>query len=145
MLTVALSSFSTTVLAVQLLTFAIFLFGVYQMKVRRNVRGHGAVQATATIISLATILAVMVPSLFRAAPAAGQPIGWMYAVVLGHHLLGLVALVLMVVLVGGWLASGLKPNGCPGRPEYKRKIMRATASAWVASIVLGIVVYAAYL
>ncbi|MBI0582957.1 MAG: hypothetical protein ISF22_01885 [Methanomassiliicoccus sp.] len=141
----ALSSLSLPNLVLQLIILLLLVLGGALMKFWKNLRLHPIVLTLATVLNIASVVLVMLPSTRRALPGSWDNIDMAFGLLLVHHSIGLVALAFSVVLVGGWLLSGRKPNGCPGSAKNKKWIMRITFSTWALSLILGIFLYAAYL
>lgn len=139
------SSFGFFNLVLLVITTALLLFGMYEMKYRQRTTPHAAIMSVAWLLTVASVLFVMVPSLTDASSAIVAGSDWRFTLMFVHHILGLFALIVATALAGSWLLRGRKPNSCLGKPKNKRLIMRTTFSLWLLSMVLGIVLWFAFI
>jgi hypothetical protein len=126
----------TISLIVQLVVLALLLFS-YNLKRQKKFRLHGITMASAVVLHAIVIATVMIPVFvfiirsphllsFNAATTTG----------LIHGFMGTVAFVGGVFLVGAWRFNK-NMVAC-----FKKKLfMRWTMVLWVASLVLGIILY----
>ncbi|MCJ7608863.1 hypothetical protein MUP00_04240 [Candidatus Bathyarchaeota archaeon] len=112
---------------------------------RRLARGkqlikHGFTMTIATILHLASVLLVMVPSIARNSQAILQaPTGTGALITLAHATTGASSLTLAVYIVGAWRLRAT-PSACFRR----RKLMKPLLVLWTLTLVLGISFYVYY-
>jgi uncharacterized membrane protein YozB (DUF420 family) len=140
-----ISSYGLLNLVLLLVTTALLLVGRYERKSRGKTILHATIMTTALVLTIASVLLIMVPSLNTASGAIVAGDDWRFAFMFVHHLIGLLALLMASVLAFSWLLRGRKPNSCLGRPKNKRLIMRTTFSLWLLSLIMGIALYVAFL
>jgi hypothetical protein len=100
---------------------------------------HGKIMATALVLHLATVIAVMLPSFALAiAPdfIAVNPTDTISILSIVHGVLGVVALGFGIWFVASWRFRA-DVKGCFG----KRKQMLATLTIWVLSLLIGVALY----
>lgn len=127
----------------QLVVMFLLLLGWYQMKRDRDSARHGLTVTAAVALNLLTVVLFMFPSYFgddRSELASG----WSFLLPV-HHLVGLVAIIMMLATVLPWLLRKRSPRACPGGARHRRALMRATFGTFFLSIVLGFAVYLAML
>lgn len=137
-----ISPASYVVLAVQVAILVAMVGGAYLMRTRRLMRPHGLAMATLAVINLVTVAVLMVPTFFDVAASPRDVPG---AVLLAHHLVGLAAVALTVVVAFSWLLRGARSKGCLGVGRRGKLIMRTTFTVWATSILLGMAVFLLYL
>jgi len=127
-------------LIIQIVVLFLLVYG-YTLKRKLKFRSHGIVMASAVILHLTSILAIMIMSFALLLsefiiPAPFDAISMMGLI---HGVAGSIAFALGVVLVAAWhFSSDVK--GC-----FKRKnIMRVTITLWVLALVLGIALFAIF-
>lgn len=129
---------ATANLIIQAIVLVLLVYG-YQLNRRHAVQRHGRVMAVAVFLHLAVVIAIMVPSFVLAVIPEyvfARLSGVVSIISLIHVPLGVSALTLGIWLVFSWRFKGLK--SC-----FKRKrFMRWTMTVWLASLFLGIVLYA---
>jgi uncharacterized membrane protein YozB (DUF420 family) len=121
---------------IQIIVLFLLVTG-YSLKRKSKFRSHGLVMATAVVLHLITILAVMIPNfpIFFSAniPLIDTIIG------ITHGILGSLGLILGIVLVSAWQFKK-DLTGC-----FKRKrIMLATITIWISALVIGIIIFGIY-
>jgi hypothetical protein len=132
---VSITAVSYVALGLQVVTLLVILYGVYLMRVKRQMRHHGLIMANMVVLNIITVAAVMAPTYYGMGPGPGTSSP---PVMLAHHYLGLLALAMTAVVAFSWVLRGAKTKGCLGTGLWGRTIMRATFSIWIASILLGI-------
>ncbi|MCW4030493.1 MAG: hypothetical protein NWE92_12710 [Candidatus Bathyarchaeota archaeon] len=125
-------------MSIQLFVLALLFYGywLYRHKVFRK---HGIVMASALFVHLASVIAVMLPSFaFAILPGyiAVSPAGSTSIFSIVHGILGAVAIGLGLWFVASWRFRK-DIRGCFG----KKNPMLITLSAWVMTLIIGIVVY----
>jgi uncharacterized membrane protein YozB (DUF420 family) len=127
-------------LAFQTAVFALLAFGTLFMR-KRKVKAHAQIMLAAVILNLVSFIAVMAPAL-RNVSAGVTGTSSFLAVV--HGSVGGLALLLSVWVVGIWLLSPLMvvpvKMRCYG--ALNKKLMRAVLFLWLASLILGFILYA---
>jgi hypothetical protein len=126
----------TISLIVQLVVLALLLFS-YNLKRQKKFRLHGITMALAVILHAVVIAAVMVP-VFVLIFRSPHLLSFNASITTGliHGFMGIVAFVGGVFLVASWKFNK-NMIAC-----FKKKIfMRWTMVLWVASLVLGIILY----
>jgi hypothetical protein len=120
----------------------VLLIAGYGFKRKQRFRLHGATMAFATILHLAAISAIMVPSLIYAflpqyiAPTPAQLIS---IVTLIHVVAGSVAIAFGVWFTAAW-RFGKDVQGCLNR----KKPMRYTFAVWLVALIFGIILFAVF-
>ena len=128
---------ATVSLAFQITVLALLIVA-YALKNRKKFRRHGIIMTSAVVLHIITILTVMVPSFTSYIPSSGvidytNPI---LIITLIHVALGLIAVVLGIWLAASWhLKTDLK------RCFANKKLMKPTLTMWVIAILLGIFLY----
>lgn len=129
---------ATFSLTIQFIVLFLLLYG-YWLKRKLKFPQHGTVMSAALASHLALIFAIMVPAFTIAiVPTFVVPhvSGLTSLISLVHVPIGVAAVSLGVWLVFSWRRQGLK--SC-----FKRKkIMVITMTVWLASLILGIALYA---
>ena len=99
---------------------------------------HGGLMGIAMILHVISLLAVMGPSLFQsfeyfitATSDFGVQTTWI------HAFPGAIALILGIVLVGGWAMHPSNIAACSRR----KRMMDITVLLWLVSLIFGIAVY----
>jgi uncharacterized membrane protein YozB (DUF420 family) len=126
--------------AFQILILGLLVAG-YAYFIKKDMKKHGALTATATILNTISILALMVPDfLHETEEIAENILGAEPLLLLGHHLIGLVAEVLAVFIVLRWALGRFSYLSCRGKA-----LMDVTFGAWIISLALGVVIYIMHL
>jgi uncharacterized membrane protein len=115
----------------------------YVLKQKLRFRYHGILMSTALILHLIMSVYVMVPSFVWAVIPEyiiSKPLSLTSVVGLIHGILGLVALLLGVWIVASWRFRK-NIQGCIRR----KKTMLKTIVIWIASLVLGIILYVIFI
>lgn len=132
----------TASLVIQIIVLLLLVYG-YWLKKKMKFRQHGIVMALATVLHLAMVLYVMIPSFVVAViPDYVVVTPFALASVVGviHGILGTTALSLSVWLVVSWrFRKNLKE--C----FIKKKLMCKTLNVWLVSLVFGIILYAIFI
>ncbi|MBM4236869.1 MAG: hypothetical protein FJ151_00075 [Euryarchaeota archaeon] len=115
----------------------LFLFGLYS-KSRSGLLVHGRLMTVAVILNTASTLFFMIPLFVNAWPIVTTYTDTNAAIFLAHHVLGAVALVLSLVLVGRFVRARFTLRDCKGK-----WLMRITATTWGGALVLGLILYVA--
>lgn len=125
-------------LIIQLFVLALLFYG-YWLYRHKAFRKHGMVMASALFVHLASVIVVMLPSFaFAILPGyiAVNPADLTSILSIVHGVLGVVAIGLGLWFVASWrFRKDIK--GCFG----KRNPMLITLSAWVITLLIGIVVF----
>jgi len=112
------------------LGLAIVGFGFARLKTKESFQMHRWIMSGAIILTIASIVLVMVPSLFLYYSAPENDFLSNFSVLqLAHSLLGIPALALSVTFIFNFL------------PKPTKRWMRITAALWLTTIVLGAVIY----
>ncbi|HEX7482686.1 MAG TPA: hypothetical protein VF350_04400 [Candidatus Bathyarchaeia archaeon] len=132
----------TISLVIQIIVLLLLVYG-YWLKKKMKFRNHGIVMALATVLHLALVLYVMIPSFVEAVIPKYivlTPLAITSIVGLIHGILGTIALSLGVWFVASW---GFRKNikGCIN----KKKIMSKTIIVWITSLIFGIMLYAIFI
>jgi uncharacterized membrane protein YozB (DUF420 family) len=90
----------------------------------------------AVLLNLASFALVMLPSWISLEIIRTQPLHYFSLAVLGHAVLGALGVILGLWIVLSWHLQS-STQGCMG----KRKMMRLTIVLWVATLIIGIVLY----
>lgn len=129
---------ATLSLTIQIVILILLVYG-YWLNHKLMFPKHGRVMAAAVVLHLILIFSIMVPAFVLALiPVFIVPhvSGWTSVITLIHVPLGVSAVSLGLWLSLSWRMKGLK--GC-----FKRKkMMITTMTAWVTSLVFGILLYA---
>ncbi len=137
---------------VQTAILIFIIYGFYDLTTKGDQRKHGIIFSVATITNLISLIAVMIPVMIDEWSSLVQnPFGFTSFIVIVHHLMGLVAAVLSVIIVVSWGnrdlpewdSRGRAGRTCLGAGRTGRIIMRSTFILWVASFALGAVIYGA--
>jgi uncharacterized membrane protein YozB (DUF420 family) len=127
-------------LIIQIFVLFLLFYG-YILKRKLKFRTHGLVMASAVILHLSTIFAIMIMSFrllfsYYIVPA---PLDVISVIGLIHGIAGSIAFVLGVIVVAAWHFSK-DVEGC-----FKRKnLMRITLTLWIIALVLGIALFAIF-
>jgi hypothetical protein len=127
-------------LSVQIIVLALLLYG-YWLNQKLMFPRHGRVMSVAVVLHLVVVFTVMIPSFVLAVIpeyVLTHIFGIVSLVSLIHVPLGTLAILLGVWLVISWRSQGLK--GCFNR----KRIMLTTMIVWLASLLLGITLYAIF-
>jgi len=132
----------TISLVIQIIALFLLVYG-YWLKKKMKFRKHGIVMALATVLHLALVLYVMIPSFVLAViPDYVVPTPLALASIAGliHGILGTTALTLGIWFVASW---GFRKNikGCIN----KKKLMCKTFFVWISSLIFGIILYAIFI
>jgi uncharacterized membrane protein YozB (DUF420 family) len=127
-------------LILQIVMFLIIAISlVYKNKMKFKI--HGGLMAIAVILNIASLLAVMGPSFsagYEYFTTATSDLGvqtiWI------HAILGAIALILGIFLVGAWTLRPSKVAACSRR----KRIMDVTVLLWLVSLIFGIASYIAF-
>lgn len=133
---IGLSSF-----IVQLAIFVLLIVG-YDLKRKLKFRLHGAVMASATLLHIALILGIMIPSLVYAVIPeyiVPSPLKLVSIVGLIHAVTGSAAIALGVWLVSAWRFSK-SFQGCFNRKKW----MLVTLTIWLVALVFGVILFAIF-
>jgi uncharacterized membrane protein YozB (DUF420 family) len=126
---------TTISLALQLLVFALLIFGYYRFRAG-DLIGHGLVLVSATVVHIGAIILRMIPA-FSTDPQflsiMLDPLNLMHW---SHVALGLLAPALGLYISLRWVLHGSNPRFCRGK-----LLMRITFVVWFVSLLFGIVMY----
>jgi len=123
-----------------LFQIAIFIFlvmGLLVVKLRRGFRKHGALMGIALIFNTISIAVVMMPSFLSFKVLFSMPFTRIALIVIGHTIIGGLAEILGIWLVGTWIFRHHEIKTC----AQKRNTMRVTILLWLVELLLGIYVY----
>ena len=136
-----LTIWSMVSLVIQTVTLAMLVFAYIHYKRRLDTRIHGALTSVAYVLNMLTIFFIMIPALLDDLGDIGaNPSELVHVLTIVHEPLAVVATLLSSYVVLRWAAHSFRPNGCRGK-----RLMQATMTTWIASIVLGIAIYLAHL
>ncbi len=132
----------TSSLIIQIIVLFLLSYG-YFLKKKLKFRQHGLTMATALILHLSTVFAIMIPSLVLAVIPQyifKNPLGAVSIIGIIHGILGASALSLGIWIVASWR---FKKNiqGCIRR----KKFMLKTLTIWVTALIFGITLYALFI
>ncbi|MFQ5831074.1 MAG: hypothetical protein ACE5H4_00020 [Candidatus Thorarchaeota archaeon] len=129
-------------LIIQTLLIAVLLVGYYSMKPRRLLKRHGVIMATGTIINLAAVLSIMLPSLILNWNAvASDPTHPGVLITIVHVAFGTIAILVASRFSLRFLRSMQRntPLMCG-----TRRSMYTTLASWLISMGLGYGFYIFY-
>jgi len=113
------------------------LFTGFVLKRRRRYLYHGTVMLAVTVLNVASLLAVMGPSLLGLSGTVGEkPLGTVSLFVIAHATIGTVALALAVWIIATW-----RLRSSTERCVKRKKTMRLVMVLWTTAAILGIAVY----
>jgi len=126
-------------LAFQAAVFALLAVGMLFMR-KRKVKAHAQIMLASVVLNIVSFIAVMAPALRNvSAKATGDSL----ILVVLHVSVGGLALLLSVWVVGRWLLSPLMvvpvKMRCYG--ALNKKLMWAVLFLWLASLILGFLLY----
>jgi len=127
-------------LLIEIIVLALLLYG-YWMKLKLKYIRHGTVMTLVIVIHLASVIAIMVPSLVLAVIPEYLLIhvsGVVSIISLVHVPIGTLAILLGAWFIISWRLQGV--NGCFSR----KKFMLPTMTLWFVSLILGITLYAVF-
>ena len=131
-----------TVLSLQIVILFLLILGLPFVKRRnekKNLTRHGYLTASALVLHTATILIVMIPSLYTNLGSVGELSIVQSVVVWLHAATGIAAEILGIVLVASWAFKPLQQMTCA-----KRKwLMMPTFIIWTVSLITGAVTHVA--
>ena len=127
-------------LAFQTAVFALLAVGMLFMR-KRKVKAHAQIMLAAVVLNVVSLMAVMAPALRNV--SAGV-IGASSILAIVHGSVGGLALLLSVWVVGIWLLAPLivVPVRMRCYEALSKKLMRAVFFLWLASLILGFLLYA---
>ncbi len=125
----------TLSLLLQLLIFAMLVFGYLRFRAG-DLKGHGLVLATATVIHIGVIILRMIPAMAADPEFTYITLDPVSLIHWGHVALGLLAPALGVYISLRWFVHGSDPRFCRGK-----WLMRITFVTWLVSLLFGIVMY----
>jgi hypothetical protein len=132
---------ATASLTIQIIVLFLLAFG-YSFKRRLKIRQHGITMAVAVVLHLIMIFTIMIPSFVLAVVPEyiiRAPLDLVSVVGLIHGVVGILAIVFGIWLVGAWHFSK-DVKGCYSR----KKFMSGTFVVWVTALIFGIVLYAIF-
>lgn len=127
-------------LTFQTLVFFSLVAGLLLIR-KRKIRAHAQVMLAAVVLNIVSFLAIMAPAL----QSINMDVESASAVlVMVHGLIGGIALLLSVWVVGVWLMSPLMvvPVKMRCYSSLNKKLMAAIVSTWLVSLILGFLLYA---
>lgn len=127
-------------LTFQTLVFFSLVAGLLLIR-KRKIRAHAQVMLAAVVLNIVSFLAIMAPAL----QSINMNVKSASAVlVMVHGLIGGIALLLSVWVVGVWLMSPLMvvPVKMRCYSSLNKKLMAAIVSTWLVSLILGFLLYA---
>ena len=125
----------TISLILQLFVLAMLIFG-YLLFRAHNLKGHGFVLSTATIVHIVAILLRMIPAISSDPQFISITLDPLSLIHWGHIALGLIAPTLGTYISLRWIIHGTNPHNCVGK-----WIMRITFITWIISLLFGIVMF----
>ena len=127
---------ATLSLFIELVVLGLLTFGYYAKR-SKNYRRHGIIMTTAVMLHLVTILSWMIWSLSNFLSAGFVDFrSFLVLAAFGHVVLGTIAVSLGVWLVAAWHLQTDVQKCFP-----RKRFMIVTITAWVAAIMLGIILY----
>jgi hypothetical protein len=128
-------------LVFQISIFAVLGVGMFVER-KRKIKWHAQLVLAAVVLNIVSFLAVMGPAWDNVGESAAGTLG---LVAMGHVGLGGLAFLLSFWLIGSWLLSPLMAATqvkirCYG--SLNKKLMWAVLLMWLASLILGILLYA---
>jgi hypothetical protein len=132
----------TASLTIQIIVLFLLSYGYY-LKKKLSYRKHGLTMASALILHLSTVFAIMIPSLVLAVIPQyifKNPLGAVSIVGIIHGILGASALSLGIWIVASWRFKK-DIQGCIRR----KKFMLKTLTIWVTALIFGITLYSLFI
>ena len=126
---------ATLSLILQLTVFAMLTIG-YLLFRAHNIKGHGYILCTATIIHIGAILLRMIPAISSDPQFISITLDPLSLIHWSHITLGLIAPTLGTYISLRWIIHGTNPRYCVGK-----WMMRITFIMWIISLLFGIVMY----
>jgi len=126
---------ATLSLILQLVVFAMLICG-YLLFRAHNIKGHGLVLFTATIVHIGAILLRMIPALSSDPQFISITLDPLSLIHWSHVVLGSTAPALGAYISLRWIIHGTNPRYCFGK-----WMMRITFITWIISLLFGIVMY----
>ena len=126
---------TTLSLILQLIVFVMLIFG-YLLFIAHNIKGHGYILCTATIIHIVAILLRMIPAISSDPQFISITLDPLSLIHWSHITLGLIAPTLGTYISLRWIIHGTNPRYCVGK-----WMMRITFITWIISLAFGIVMY----
>jgi hypothetical protein len=117
------------------------LFTGYIMKSKKRYRGHGMTMTAAVVLHLATIVAVMLPSLlsYLSSPGTLNFTDTIAVATVVHAALGITA-----ASIGLWLVICWRMRADVVPCFQRKKFMLSTLAIWVIAVFAGIYLYIVY-
>ncbi len=125
---------------IQIIALILLVIGVYPYRIRtknRNLIMHGFLSILALALNLATVFAVMIPSLssnltlIRALPILQSGVIWL------HVSLGIAAVFLGFAIIISWVTHPLGELGC----SKTWRLMIPTFAIWTLALIMGIAIH----
>ena len=126
---------ATVSLILQLLVFAMLIFGYLRFRAS-DIKGHGFILCTATVVHIGAILLRMIPAFSSDPEFMSISLDSLSLIHWGHVALGFIAPALGVYISLRWILHGTNPRFCSGK-----WLMRITFVTWMVSLLFGIVMY----
>ncbi|MEM2102930.1 MAG: DUF420 domain-containing protein [Candidatus Bathyarchaeia archaeon] len=130
------ASFLADVSLILQIAVLVFIFLAMRAKRKKDYKAHGWLMVVAVALHTVTILVVMLPSLQSMGGIFENVYNRFAAVTIIHFVVGGVAEILGLFLVGVW-AFSRNTSDC----FKKKQLMRVTIVLWLIGLVLGIYVY----
>lgn len=129
-------------LAFQTAIFALLAVGFLFMH-KRKIKAHAQIMLAAVVLNIVSFMAVMAPQ-FRNFTAALNVAS--SSLVMVHGFIGGLTLLLSVWVVGVWLMTPLMNVPAKMRcfGSLNKKLMLAVLTLWLASLILGFLIYAIF-
>jgi len=123
-------------LGIQIAIFIVLIAGSFLAQ-KQNKKTHALLMTSALLINTVLILVIMVqPFLEESSEIFENLLVTENMLFLSHHVLGLIAEVLGIILVLKWAMNRFESLSCKGK-----LLMRLTSGTWIISILLGLVIF----
>jgi len=132
----------TASLLIQIIVLILLVYGFW-LKNKMKFRQHGGIMTLETFLHIATVVYIIIPSFVEGIIPdyiVPDPLAIVTVIGLIHGILGITALSLGIWIVVSWrFRKNLRE--C----FNKKKLMCKTLNVWVASLFLGVILYAIFI
>lgn len=128
-------------LAFQAAVFILLVVGFLFVR-RKKIRAHAQIMLAAVVLTIVSFLGIMAPSLMNISSSAkGTPL----ILAMIHGTIGGLVLLLSLWVVGVWLMSPFMvvPIKIRCNSAFNKRLMSTIIFLWLASLILGVVLYIA--
>lgn len=132
---------ATTVTVIQIAALILLTIGVYPYRIRtknRNLIIHGFLSIAALALNLATVFAVMIPTLSSEITTLNSFSTLQKTIVWLHVAFGATAIVLGLAIIVSWITHPLAELGC----AKTWRLMIPVFVIWAIALALGIIIQA---